>query len=110
MAGYRYTRKAKLGVVGVDSGQLVVIDPCCIEDICRDGVQAFYKAACGVRANVYQGGQVNYAHGDAGLAVAFASGFGDGTYEVFAHYIDAGDSWGERIGRIEIVLEDGGWS
>ena len=35
----------------------------------------------------------------------FSSGFGDGTYEVIAHYCEY-PNWGVRIERVEIVMID----
>ena len=98
-----FTRKTRLGVVGVDSGQLILMDPSYIQDIVEADSGAFYEEVCRV-TGAEQGGQLKYAHGDDGLAVAFTSGFGDGTYEVWAYYVDGGDSWGERIGKVEIIL------
>lgn len=50
-----------------------------------------------------QGGSVPYPMGHEGLAVAFASGLGDGTYAVYANYVDV-PSWGRRIKSVEIEL------
>jgi len=81
----------KIGVVGVDSGQLMIVDPCYIDNDWKkeeynekkNAKENFsYNAVCkknndGVR-------QINYEAGHKGLAVSFCSGFGDGVYEVYA--------------------------
>ena len=100
-----YTRKVRLGVAAVDSGQLVVMDPSYAagRSVQRDP-GGFYKEAGRVTsASREQGGQLKFDHGGDGLAVAFRSGLGDGLYEVWAYYVDAG-AWGERIAKVEIIL------
>jgi len=64
-----------------------------------------YRGICKVTGLHNQGGQLNYALGHEGVAVAFRSGFGDGTYNVFAEYYDAGE-FGERIKKVTIELID----
>lgn len=104
----------KLGVVGVDSGQLVICDPCYIEDEFQhtpmsktlDQVPNGEFSRLGIFKTTnsqLQGGQLNYRLGHEGVAVAFQSGFGDGTYEVFAEIIDAG-SWGKRVKKVWVEL------
>ena len=79
----------KLGVVGVDSGQLMVCDPCYIsEDSIKDILS--YDTICATEH------QLNYRLGHAGLGVVFPSGFGDGLYAVY------GSS--NKEGRIASVL------
>jgi hypothetical protein len=55
------------------------------------------------RSDENLGGQLNYKLGHEGMGVVFSSGFGDGTYEVIAHYADYG-ALGVRIERVEIVM------
>ena len=92
-------RRIKLGVVGVDSGALVIVDPCNLESEWTRGSadQAIAMAIAGF------GGQLNYKMGHPGLAVAFRSGFGDGTYEVWATIRDCG-KWGERVAKVEVIF------
>jgi hypothetical protein len=171
--------KKKLGVVGVDSASLIVMDPSYIESAWKPsdnaepvGVRlwgADYEKACTIlrerhrslhveqcdhgsgvipvagqedadvvlgivrqvarmeglqylmsaietdssqhecfrtRTNDDHGGQLHFADGGApGLGVVFQSGFGDGVYEVIAHYVSY-PKWGPRIERVEIVLID----
>lgn len=90
--------RIRLGCVGVDSGQLMVMDPGCIDDLDAD----FYDEVCATTTDGV-GGQLNYRLGHPGLAVAFSSGFGDGVYDVYATVRDFG-ALGERVARVEIEL------
>lgn len=150
-----------LGVVGVDSGQLVIIDPCYIKDLdhvgkkegvrfwgqdekqveglfrelgytvkevggayrieglsiqqfenlkpkgcqvlCSEWRDSFYDRVWDTTISPKQGGQLFYEKGHAGLAVAFQSGIGDGTYKVWATYEDL-PGFGRRITKVEIEL------
>lgn len=85
----------KLGVVGVDSGQLVICDPCYLDDNWEiedyNGEEGkkpkknfSYNSVCNLTGSKKQGGQINYKLGHAGLAVATATGWGDGCYPVLA--------------------------
>ena len=91
--------RVRLGDVGVDSGQLLVIDPCYLEDWDH---QRSYPEACHVTGDG-TGGQFHYASGRPGLGVAFRSGFGDGVYLVWATVRDFGP-WRRRVVRVEIDL------
>jgi len=50
-------------------------------------------------------GQLNYAMGHPGVAVAFSSGIGDGVYPVYAKIVDM-DTLGERIAEVRIDMLD----
>lgn len=65
-----------------------------------------YRGICKATDGPNQSGQLNYLLGHSGVAVAFNSGFGDGTYEVFAE-IGEVPGWGERVKsvRIELITE-----
>lgn len=87
-----------LGRVPVDSGQLLVVDPCYIQELPQDD----YDRCC--EASNEHGGPV--ALGTIpDLAVCFPSGFGDGEYEVWAEVKKFGN-WGRRVTRVEILLVD----
>ena len=58
-----------------------------------------YEKICELTSSKKRAGQLNYRLGHPGLGVAFASGYGDGTYEVFATYDDDG-----TIVKVEIEL------
>ena len=133
--------KKQIGVVGVDSGQIVICDPCYIDSewkkeeftnirkyrhrvtrevlqyrvdfknyeqiieyydknmnqMIRDedveelpaipAVEKFsYNACCKLTTGKNHSGQLHYCVGHAGVAVVASSGYGDGTYPVFATY------------------------
>lgn len=46
-----------------------------------------YRGICKTTDSKDQGGQLDYSTGVHGVAVAFRSGFGDGTYNVFAELV-----------------------
>lgn len=92
-------KRELIGRVGVDSGQLMIIDPCNIEN------QDVGEQIMGITNNENQAGQLKYNMGHDGLGVVFSSGLGDGKYDVYATYHDLED-WGERITKVEIVLID----
>ena len=150
-----------LGVVGVDSGQLFVCDPCyidsqwkkedfqdgrAIQDVENKKIFKLYKdfqnyetvlqpysktvnklieegivkeidvsnkpehnfsynACCEATMGDNPNGQLNYEMGHAGVGVAFNSGLGDGTYEVWAEEKEI-EGWGKRITKVEIILID----
>ena len=58
-----------------------------------------YRGICKATNNNNQGGQLNYLLGHAGVAVAFRTGLGDGTYDVFAEIVDTG-YLGERVKKV----------
>lgn len=149
-------KKKLLGHVAVDSGQLMVCDPCYIDghwqtkpfaDIRRyidvtnrnifqyaidfnnyndpidecgnqtpnqliesgrwtylpseeDKDDSFsYNGACKVTSREPKGGTLIFPEGFEGAGVAFSSGYGDGTYPVYAHYNDEG-----RIMKVTINM------
>jgi len=102
-------KKKLLGHVGVDSGQLIITDPCYInsewwnEEIRLDKTGDFkpskhpfsYPAIC--IANQVEKHQINYKKGHPGLAVTFSSGYGDGFYPVYGYFNTEG-----RCMKVEI--------
>jgi hypothetical protein len=107
--------KIKLGVVGVDSGQLIICDPGYIDSEWKkeEFIQNkegnikpkhpfSYNAACSKTIEGL-GGQLNFKMGHAGVGVAFSSGFGDGVYDVIATISDEGKS-GKIVKKVEIIL------
>ncbi len=83
-----------LGQVAVDSGRLMIIDPCYVKYL--DNYTPSELATV-------DDGEVPFPLGHSGMALVFPSGLGDGMYDVYAHYVDLG-GWGKRIGKVEIVL------
>ena len=56
-----------------------------------------YNGSCSVTCySLNQGGELGNGRG-----VSFCSGYGDGSYPVYAHYEDV-NGWGRRIKKIEI--------
>ena len=104
------TKRIYIGEVGVDSGQLVVCDPCYIGK--SKGLELNdYKHMLELRAKTGGGDlnkakkylQLKYDLGHNGLGVVFDSGFGDGVYPVYAT-IKKFKGMGERIVKIEILM------
>lgn len=58
-----------------------------------------YRGICKATTSKEHSGQLNYALGHAGVAVAFSTGFGDGVYDVYAELTDT-DGFGERIRKV----------
>ena len=96
-------KKTKIiGHVGVDSGQLLITDPCYIDaqwkpheevtipEYRSDKLkgQYSYNGCCNATLSDDLGGQLNYDKGHPGIGVALSSGFGDGYYPVEATYED----------------------
>jgi hypothetical protein len=113
------TRKC-IGSVGVDSGQLIVTDPCYIKDFESDDAFSVrqnlnddtvlaegevlpysYGGACAATSLPNQGGPLAYSRGHEGAGVAVRTGFGDGFYPVFVEYEDTGFA-GVRVKRVVI--------
>jgi hypothetical protein len=86
-----------IGHVGVDSGTLMIADPCYVtgDRWTKDDYDKYV-----VCMDEYT--QVNNKHG-ASIATIFSSGFGDGVYGVYATYKNCG-KWGKRIAKVEIEL------
>lgn len=101
----------KIGAVGVDSGQLVITDPCYIDafwekdselKFTNKEVKGFsYNACCNKQEKTFK--QIKYPIGHNGLAVVFDSGLGDGYYEVYAKIGKVAFA-GERIKEVIIKL------
>jgi hypothetical protein len=82
----------RLGTVGVDSGQLLVTDPCYIgegfaadpDDLRFDVPGEYsYSGCCSTTISNNIGGNLGKETG-----VVFSSGFGDGSYPVYAHIVE----------------------
>ena len=141
-----------IGYAGVDSGQLIVCDPCYIdsewvkeefdwkeqavfpdgkkelivrcskrwwellndinsgkiklEDVKTKPKNSFsYNAVAKQTLSSPHYGQLNFKIGHPGVAVAFASGIGDGYYPVYAKIVDM-DDLGPRIMEVRIDMAD----
>ena len=105
-----------IGYVAVDSGQLMICDPCYIlsewtDDVdfdanegSNDSLYPFdYNGASNASMSINLAGQLMFDMGHAGAGVSFSSGFGDGYYPVYAEYIEDGN-FGLRIAKVEVVM------
>jgi len=106
----------QIGEVGVDSGQILICDPCYInsewtpgkkdEDIFnkKNKGQFSYSGCCLETCDTEDlGGQLNYKKGHAGAGVAVSSGYGDGCYPVYAIYNSDG-----RVSKLIIDFNENG--
>ena len=102
-----------IGNVGVDAGLMMIGDPCYVigdepansligdwDELCthvfEETNQIHGQVAC----------EVPFAKGHSGAAVITSTGFGDGSYDVFAKFVDAKE-WGTRIKEVKVVfIED----
>jgi hypothetical protein len=93
----------KIGDCAVDSGTLMIVDPCYVLPD-KEGVVAnkdsytYEKFLNDIGSDKFK--QI-LASGIGGTGVLSSTGFGDGCYPVFAKVVDEGD-WGERIKEIKI--------
>ena len=99
-------RKTKLGIVGVDSGHLLICDPCYL------GSHSAFKfenitGALGLNSGNPKRwkkfAQLRYDLGRPGAGIVFESGLGDGTYEVWAK-VGKVNGLGERIKEVTVKL------
>lgn len=108
-------KNAKLiGHIGVDSGQMMLTDPCYIESSWDSNDEEFavdasdretpehsnfsYAGACNTTLAKPSAGIL-----DSGMGAVCSSGFGDGSYPVYVEYSDEG-AWGTRVKSMTIVF------
>lgn len=108
-----------IGKVAVDSGQIMLTDPCYTlsspnEGGFTEGGSEFaqpdindlypytYMGACGATLSEDSCGSMKFALGHEGAGVVVSTGYGDGLYPVFVTYNDEG-----RIASVHIVFIDG---
>ena len=98
------TTRVQVGTVGVDSGQIMVIDPCYVLD------GGDYDAACNASLQEAKAGQMILGTGALRQGVCTSTGIGDGGYPVYVEYVDLGD-WGRRVKSItvEFIADDEEW-
>jgi len=102
---YFYEGFELVGRVCVDSGQLMIIDPCYLQDWkhgdynCDSDIEGTasnnYEEACFKTLSEEKCGGVM-----GGLGFVFSSGYGDGTYDVYVRYFK------NLISEVRIVLID----
>lgn len=101
MANNNYLKFVKSGEVSVDSGQILLIDPCYINESFPNGAASkddglTYRGVCRATLKSSGCGEVG------GLGFATSSGYGDGVYPVYVA------RRGGRIAsiRIDFITED----
>ena len=92
-----------IGKCGVDSGQIMITDPCYVID--GEFTEKHYQQVCEITLADGHAGSLPYDLGHEGKAVVSSSGIGDGVYPVYATYEDV-DGWGERIMKLEIDFSE----
>ena len=94
-------KKDILGYVCVDSGQVIIIDPCYLhewKDGESDDKKSHYVKCCDITLSKKRGGEV-LVSGVAGNGVVSGTYYGDGVYPVYAKRDKGG-----RIESLEIVF------
>jgi len=99
-----------IGFCGVDSGQILLTDPCYLSNWKDD--EPFkknkkktkgnysYSGACDITCDDNQAGQLKNENG-AQVGVVATTGLGDGVYPVYAEYQNEGE-FGKRIKSLTI--------
>lgn len=107
-------KRKLLGRFGVDSGQVLIIDPCYLEhwrnneynDKDQDN-DLSYNGACHTTLNSKKmGGNLRLGFNDT-MAVVSSTGLGDGLYEVYATYVNTNspeEIEDIRISKLEIIF------
>lgn len=106
------TIKKQIGFIGIDSGQVLLCDPCYIDSHWHHPTeeesldydfekkkfkgQFSYAGCANASLNENQGGQLNYDKKNEGAGVVCTTGWGDGCYPVYAYYKEG------RITKVEI--------
>ena len=109
------TKRELIGRFGVDSGQVIIVDPCYLDkwtdtstgdlDFTPGKNMDFsYNGAC--NASLSDKGFGELHHGAISeYAVVSTTGIGDGVYPVYAEVEDIG-GWGERVVRLVVDFSD----
>ena len=104
----------KIGTIGVDAGLCWIGDPCYIMHKCSKAKEAYDRPPKAIGNNWSEfcdtieddTQQYNFDLGHEGLGVLASTGFGDGSYDVFAQFSDEGD-FGKRVKAVKVVfIED----
>ena len=101
--------KIKMGEVGVDSGQLLICDPCYLKS--NDNIETSKRLIDSGIWNEKDGDHKQIRnkkftvdgrqYGGAEIGVKFDSGYGDGCYSVYGFVNED-----NRIVKVEIIMED----
>lgn len=79
------TKKRLVGHCAVDSGMIMIVDPCYVIDP-EDPPLYTYDAACNVSLSEKRAGELKLVNGSAATCVVSATNIGDGSFPVFANY------------------------
>lgn len=97
-------RKELVGVVAVESGHLLIIDPSHLESY---NPHQLFQNICDAAATDKRCGQISKAEiGPSKLAMAFSSGYGDGSYGVYAKWDATGKIIGVEIDFGQVFLNE----
>jgi len=92
------SKRVKIGHVGIDSGTLILIDPCYvkyIKDIHTDDQKTWSHFCKDVLADMDE----KYDFVECNEGIIFSNRIGDGSFPVYAHYDED-----HRIKKIEVVF------
>lgn len=97
-------KRKLIGHVGVDSGQIVIVDPCILSQLVQ---QNAYDLSCEVTTSRHLAGKVciEFEGKPIEMGVAARAGDGDGTYPVYAEYGLSGLGNWQIIKRIIIEFD-----
>ena len=93
----------EMGMVAVDSGQLLITDPCYIDSDWENekigasqNMNYSYSGTCEVTESEKGYGQLKSKKGNEGAGIAFGTAFGDGMYPVY------GEKYNDKIIRVYV--------
>jgi hypothetical protein len=98
-----HMRRKLIGHAAVDSGQMMLVDPCYVlndDSSTRDRIK--YDDACEITCGPDMAGEIGALSKDGALACVTSTGWGDGLYPV---YVDYDDSEG-RVSAMHIHFFD----
>jgi hypothetical protein len=105
-----------IGYVGVDSGQLMITDPCYLDKFVNDeftGVGSgeegdfSYSGACRTTLTNIGGGELTRSLGGRSLGVASRTHSGDGVFPVYQVLVNDGEVAGLFVDFVGIARKDG---
>ena len=84
------SNRTLVGHVDVDSGQIIIVDPCYVLPEAYNDKKGRYRKVCDATSKDRGTSEVNLDTTGGGMAhiVASSSGHGDGSYPVYAEYKD----------------------
>ena len=94
-----------IGHVDVDAGLIMIGDPCYSSDKTDCAISNWSEFCNWLDSDdIYPTAKaIPHGRGHEGYGVVVSSGFGDGTYPVYATVVDEG-LWGRRISEVKVVF------